>query len=75
MVANQIVVNLVNKTIEAEREKSIPCNESNATKLPSVTPILAGKNVNAPETRDVKYICVVNTINLPILFLPNIFLV
>ena len=75
MVANQIVVNLVNKTIEDEREKSIPCNESNATKLPSVTPIPAGKNVNAPETRDVKYICVVNTINLPILFLANIFLV
>ncbi len=50
----------MNKTIDDERDKSISCNESNATKLASVTPIPAGKNVNAPETRDVKYICVVN---------------
>lgn len=50
------VNNLTKSAMTTAVETSIPCKLSNPTRLPSVTPIPAGKNDNTPKINEAIYV-------------------
>ena len=57
IVENHNVKNLIIKTVAEAKDNSIPLIMNNPKRLPSVTPIPAGKNDKTPEITDAKNNC------------------